>query len=308
MNKNMAVPNVALIQYLNSPFPAELEDLVFQNPCLRLISEGANGKTYTVGTAIQDGQCVEVVLVKVGIIENDRKKVVANMYQEGKLQNALYKLFVNADNEGFINSKRLIPAPIKQQDEYFFMQFIPDSETLDDYLSSDPSPVYFQSILFQIAAFFSIVETAYPDFRHRDLHFGNILITQPQLIQMTVFETRLTKVFVTIIDFGLGADDGEKPLDIMKILGLIAFDPEALSFQHKTYLQQFSDKIWQKVLLPLLSPFDFDTVLNYFENGLGQTSQTFVDNLEQKLRSAPLPFPPPIKFQSRQVLELMKTI
>lgn len=326
--------NEDLIVFLNSKDPVpytQLEQMVFMNSCLRAISQGAYGKTYSLGIL---KNCQEVILVKVAKFEDvgsdSRLSLIAELSKEGQLQEKIYKIMVQADLEGrTVNAKRLIPVPIKQQDEFLFMQFIPDSYTLFQSLPrlSTENPLYFKSILFQIASFFALIEETMPDFRHTDLHFNNILITRPQVIQMQLFNTSLKDIFATIIDFGLAENNSDLCVDIMRILGLVCFDPSLLVKHDQSiqFLSSYSESIWERVLKVLLAPYmvadqyiNFYSVFGYLA-GSFEPSREYEQSLMHKMSLAGFikndfdgfTFTmdrTKIRIQSREVAELLKTI
>jgi len=327
----MARPVDDLLGFLASPAPIpreRLEDIIDANPCKRKVSAGSYGVTYSLGTAFDGTRCRDVVLVK--ILKDDSE--IDSFIEEGQVQTQIYKFLRYSDAASqTVNARYLVPAPIKQQDQYFFMEFVPNSYTLLASLTSVTSK-YFKSIIYQIASFFALCEELQPDIRHTDLHLRNILVSRRDPVFMELYGVRLNSVFAAIIDFGLATINGKLPLDIILLLLLIVFDRSVLveSASGDAKLAEYADDIWRVILRPLFAPFMEDPALkpnsqstNFFiiiEYMYGfRSSIMFALALQEKLTAegwilpgfdiefAPIPDRKELKFASRQVVELIKT-
>lgn len=278
-------PVTDLLTFLVSKEPIDngaLKALVDANPCKKKVSAGASGTTYELATAFKDGACADEILVK--ILEDSpyadekdedylrmRKEEIEDFVKEGQLQNAVFTVLKNTDMAGStLNARILVPAPIKLQDEFFFMEFVKNSTTLIA-VRKQLTNQYFKSLLCQVACFFALVEEVDPSFRHNDLHVANILVSQRGLVQMEIYGIRFTDVFATVIDFGNSTNDSTKPLDVVKLLFTIAFsvfveyfdvDEEGAGGYWKQNALGVS--IWDQILKPLFQPyFTANSLHNY---------------------------------------------
>jgi hypothetical protein len=255
-----------LLTYLRSSELVDTERvkaIVFSNPCLFEVSEGLNGKTYRIGTAIDaNGNCNDFLLVKVAKqrAEIKRADMIDGLRREAKLQSELYTVIKSFDDDGTTyNAKMLIPQPLKLQDDFFFMQFLSNSKTLFDVLPDliIAQSAYIFSILLQVSSFFAMVEEKYnPNFRHGDLHPYNVLVSNLSLVKMKFgTSTVVSDYFATVIDFGYATIDKFAPLDIVFLIMYIIIQLTPSDETLEGYLAALRHILWTRVMRPLFSPF-----------------------------------------------------